>query len=35
MIAKIRSVEIGDYEVWKQYSDHVPLMVTFESDGEV
>jgi exonuclease III len=26
---KIQSVEIGDYDYWMQYSDHVPLMVTF------
>ncbi|MBV4359410.1 endonuclease/exonuclease/phosphatase family protein [Pinibacter aurantiacus] len=31
MIDKIQSVEIGDYEFWKQYSDHVPVMVTFTS----
>jgi exodeoxyribonuclease-3 len=30
MTKKIRSVEIGDYEFWTKYSDHVPLMVTFE-----
>jgi exodeoxyribonuclease III len=30
MIAKIESVEIGDYDSWKQYSDHVPVMVTFK-----
>lgn len=29
MINKIQSVEIGDYDFWKQYSDHVPLIVTF------
>lgn len=29
MIDKIESVEIGDYEFWKQYSDHVPVIVTF------
>lgn len=26
---KLQSVEIGDYESWKQYSDHVPVIVTF------
>lgn len=26
---KMRSVEIGDYDLWKQYSDHVPVMVIF------
>ena len=30
MAAKIESVEIGEYDVWKKYSDHVPVMVTFE-----
>jgi exodeoxyribonuclease III len=29
MIDKIQSVEIGDYDFWKQYSDHVPVIVTF------
>jgi len=29
MIDKIENVEIGDYDFWKQYSDHVPVMVTF------
>lgn len=27
---KIQSVEIGDFGFWKQYSDHVPVMVTFD-----
>ncbi len=31
MAEKIRSVEIGDYESWKDYSDHVPLMVAFDN----
>lgn len=26
---KISSVEIGDYDFWTQYSDHVPVIVTF------
>lgn len=26
---RIESVEIGDYEEWKPYSDHVPVIVTF------
>ena len=30
MINKIQSVEIGEYDFWKQYSDHVPVMVTFD-----
>ena len=29
MTDKMQSVEIGDYDFWKQYSDHVPVMVTF------
>ena len=29
MIDKIQSVEIGAYDFWKAYSDHVPVMVTF------
>jgi exodeoxyribonuclease III len=30
MVDKIQNVEIGDYDFWKQYSDHVPVMVTFD-----
>ena len=30
MAEKISSVEIGDYEGWMEYSDHVPVMVTFD-----
>ena len=26
---KLKSVEIGDHKFWTQYSDHVPVMVTF------
>ena len=26
---KLQSVEIGDYDFWMQYSDHVPVIVTF------
>ena len=26
--AKIKSVEIGDFDFWIKYSDHVPVMVT-------
>ncbi len=29
---KIQSVEIGDFGYWMQYSDHVPVMVTFNDD---
>lgn len=27
---KISSVEIGEYDTWRQYSDHVPVMVKFD-----
>jgi exonuclease III len=33
LAANIQSVEIGEYEHWKQYSDHVPVMVTFNHPG--
>ncbi len=29
LVKRIKSVEIGDYEYWTQFSDHVPVMVTF------
>lgn len=28
---KIKSVEIGDYDFWTKYSDHVPVIVTFDN----
>ena len=31
MIKKMGSVEIGDYDFWKQYSDHVPVIVEFKN----
>jgi exodeoxyribonuclease-3 len=31
MIDKIQSVEVGDYEYWKKHSDHVPVIVTFNT----
>ncbi|RYY67773.1 MAG: endonuclease/exonuclease/phosphatase family protein [Chitinophagaceae bacterium] len=31
LIDKIASVEIGEFSFWKQYSDHVPVMVTYNS----
>ncbi|XZF14848.1 endonuclease/exonuclease/phosphatase family protein [Chitinophagaceae bacterium MMS25-I14] len=31
MIEKIQSVEIGDYDYWIRYSDHVPVIVTFKN----
>jgi len=27
---KLKSVEIGDYNFWRKYSDHVPVIVTFK-----
>lgn len=27
---KIRSVEIGDYHYWSSYSDHMPVIITFD-----
>ena len=30
LLEKIRAVDIGEYDVWTKYSDHVPLIVTFE-----
>ena len=29
---KIQSVEIGDYDFWTKYSDHVPVIVTFNDN---
>ena len=26
MIKKIKSVEVGSYNMWSKYSDHVPLI---------
>ena len=31
MIEKLHSVEVGEYDSWAKYSDHVPLIVTFEN----
>lgn len=28
---KLNSVEIGDFDYWTQYSDHVPVIVTFKT----
>jgi len=30
MSERVSSVDIGDHEIWSKYSDHVPLMVTFD-----
>jgi exodeoxyribonuclease III len=35
MTDRIESVEIGEYDHWKQYSDHVPVMVTFNTGSSV
>ena len=30
LLRKLDSVEIGDYDFWIQFSDHVPVIVTFD-----
>ncbi len=30
LLDKVSSVEIGDFDDWAKYSDHVPVVVTFE-----
>jgi exonuclease III len=30
MLEHLKSVEVGDFEFWNQYSDHVPIIVTFD-----
>jgi exodeoxyribonuclease-3 len=30
---QLEAVEIGEYAFWTQYSDHVPLIVTFNTDA--
>jgi exonuclease III len=32
MTQRIREVEIGEYDFWKQYSDHVPVIITFNAN---
>jgi exodeoxyribonuclease III len=32
-ISRLKSVDIGDFDFWKTYSDHVPLIVEFASAG--
>ena len=32
MLGKLKSVDIGEYDDWTKYSDHVPLIVTFATD---
>lgn len=29
MLEKLKSVKIGDFDFWKPYSDHVPIITTF------
>jgi exonuclease III len=29
MVQRLQAVEVGEYDAWKKYSDHVPLIVTF------
>ncbi len=29
MLDRLQSVDIGDFDFWIKYSDHVPLIVTF------
>jgi exodeoxyribonuclease-3 len=31
MVEKLKSVEIGNYSQWTKYSDHVPVIVTFDN----
>jgi exonuclease III len=31
MLQHLKSVEIGDYDFWSKYSDHVPLITTFKT----
>jgi len=32
MLQHLLSVEIGEYDCWKEHSDHVPVIVTFDTD---
>ena len=32
LAGKLQSVEIGDYDYWIRYSDHVPVIITFKND---
>lgn len=34
LAGKVQSVEIGNYDDWHKYSDHVPVMVSFRDDTE-
>ncbi len=38
MLEHLKSVEVGDYEFWSKYSDHVPVIATFDTalyDGKI
>jgi exonuclease III len=30
MAKRIKSVEVGDFDLWSKHSDHVPVIVTFK-----
>jgi len=30
MMAKLKNFEIGEFDQWKKYSDHAPIIVEFE-----
>ncbi|RYY94543.1 MAG: endonuclease/exonuclease/phosphatase family protein [Chitinophagaceae bacterium] len=30
LLARLRSVEVGDHDTWSPYSDHMPLVATFD-----
>jgi exodeoxyribonuclease-3 len=32
MLDHLKAVEIGDYDFWIKYSDHVPIIVTFDTN---
>ena len=32
LLKKLESVEIGEYDAWAKYSDHVPVIVTFDKN---
>jgi len=32
MMDRLESVEVGDYEYWRQFSDHMPMIVNFRSE---
>ena len=34
-MSRVQQVEVGDYESWKQYSDHRPLILTLSGAASV